>query len=161
MTQEELRARCRVWQERLRLQDWDIDVRLARVRDLDDLTTAGDAETMVQKQCARIRVLDVQDPFNDPHCPYDPETTLVHELLHVAFKESQPECGDSPEWHAHERAIHRVSQALVNAYRGEEPTTAAGDLNAQYAREFVAGAANGKGLAEPEFIPDLVGPRRH
>jgi hypothetical protein len=114
----EIEALCRIWQERLRLQDWDITVKVVRLHEFDHKGTAGDAETFIAKQCAVIRLVEHNDRLPDTMVPYDDEMTLVHELLHVHFKSSQPEIDeDSLPWQEHERAIHRVSEALVRAYR--------------------------------------------
>lgn len=120
MTQDELTALGRVWQERLRLQDWDITVRFARVTEFEHKSTMGDCDTFPDKRSALIRIQDPQDwheaPSHLASCPWDLELTLVHELLHVHFRKSQPRVGGR-RWSDHEAAIHRVSEALVRAYR--------------------------------------------
>lgn len=118
MSETELQALCREWQQILRLEDWDIEVRLTRNHEFPDKYHGGDCHVFVEKQCARIRILPEGDRLPDVMAPYDQEIDLVHEILHVAFKQSQPEIDDaSPHWQQHERAIHRVSEALVGLKR--------------------------------------------
>lgn len=123
VNQIEVEALGRLWQERLRLQDWDITVRLTRASEFADKSTAGECDVFLSKQCALIRVQDPIDwhelPKNQACHGWDVEYTIVHEMLHVHMRESEPDGDDhdSPVWRAHERAIHRISEALLKAYR--------------------------------------------
>jgi hypothetical protein len=86
VTIEQLRERCTVWQERLRLQDWQITVEYVRERTLDhawgDLNRRHENHRM-----ANIRITDpasfFAEDFQGNEVISDPEYILVHELIHV------------------------------------------------------------------------------
>lgn len=121
-TQEELEALCRTWQERLRLQDWDVSVRLVRHRDMSLRDSHACCEWQTPKMRALIQIEAEVDamPQNDwHHSATDHEYSVVHELLHLHFAPLNVENG-SPEDTAQEIAIHRIALALVAAYRREE-----------------------------------------
>lgn len=85
MTSEKLASICRKWQKILRLQDWDIFVEICRKRYLPD-GAQGNVKIDLLKKKAVIAVMDEIDC--DPSCAwsYNPEQTLVHELLHLHFE---------------------------------------------------------------------------
>lgn len=118
MTIDELRERCAFWQARLRLQDWDIN--LSVVRQWDVPNAFGTCEAMLSKKIARIKMLDMVDD-GDPADfeAYDPEVTLVHELLHVHFSPFESKEDTSPEAIAQHQVIVALSRALVGLYRKE------------------------------------------
>lgn len=115
MTEQELQELCRLWQKRLRLQDWDVTVKVARQRDMDTDSLA-ECGHQIRKRTAEITLLDPIDyPPGEPQ-PQDHEVDLVHELLHLHFAPFRAEDG-SPEQIAQEQAIHAISKALVQLAR--------------------------------------------
>lgn len=117
LTEQELQELCRKWQERLRLQDWDIVVRLVRKRDFaikDGVD--GECEWESQNKIAIIRILDPID--YDPDCilEQDIERTLVHELLHLHFALFREE---GIRETLLEQAICAISKTLVALARNE------------------------------------------
>ena len=117
-------AVCRRWQYELRLEDWDVTIEIARLKDLGDCTM-GDCTRAKMKRIAKIRLLDQrdidgQDMITPPAESRDWEMTLVHELLHLqlhdAFSKGYP--GGGAEELAIERAIDATSKALVRLARG-------------------------------------------
>lgn len=109
MTQEELQALCAEWR-RLRLQDWDIVVRVKRQFDMARADAAGHCSCVVALKEAVISILDVVDWDPDIIKPQDQEMYLVHELLHVHFSQMHDEY-NSPV-HV-EQAIQKIAEALV------------------------------------------------
>ena len=111
MTDEGLQALCAEWQAILRIQDWDIAVECVRAREIDgDL---GCADIYAPKRMARVQIARVEDV--PPDCAHiDPETTLVHELLHILL----PHEDDEARKTAQEQAIHAISCSLVKLKRG-------------------------------------------
>ncbi|MGE5572944.1 MAG: hypothetical protein ACM3ZU_08010 [Bacteroidota bacterium] len=112
MTQEALETLCRTWQKRLRLQDWIVEVRVVRAR---DMATEGDLGNSMWNLTARRAIVKLLDPIDhspEDQVPYDPEQTLVHELLHIHFAlcDTKPE---TPERTAQEQAIDSIASALV------------------------------------------------
>lgn len=118
MSQAELEAACRYWQELLRLQHWDVVVRLARQYEMD-AGNQGECEWNLRKRMALIKVLDAADW--DPRTPWpqDQEQTLVHELLHLHFAPFRAEQGTAEDT-AQEQAIDAIARALVELKRGRE-----------------------------------------
>lgn len=114
---EEFRAAaesvCRLWQEILRLQDWDVEVKVVRHFDLPE-DCSGDMGPFSRKKHARMRLLDPRD-YNPRWKPdMEPEVTIVHELLHLHF---QPLVNRRKKRQrlAEEQAVHPISCALVRA----------------------------------------------
>lgn len=105
--------RLRYWQRLLRLQDWDIELRVVRRHELDD--AYGRCSTWSAVGRAKIRLLDPQDfePTIDPR-DRDIKVTLVHELLHLRIPADQADGSSSL---GQEQAVERIAQALVHLRR--------------------------------------------
>lgn len=115
MTQEQLEALCAEWQRRLRLQDWDVKIRLRRRYDMWVETNQGECKHETLKKLALVNILDPTDYDPDNVWPQDVERTVVHELLHLHFA---PFVGDYEQCNAaHEQAIDLIAGALVDAKR--------------------------------------------
>lgn len=105
------------WQKRLRIQDWTVEV---NVKTRDQMTGVGSC-SYGRLQSATIEILTQKDlpsvsknmagPSETWCCR---ETTLVHELLHLRFRDAHTKIEkDSPIEDAVERAIDATAQALV------------------------------------------------
>jgi hypothetical protein len=101
MTKRDLTRCLAKWIPRLRLHDWDITLEyckeLTRTGYDDDTEELwGLCEYDIPAHSARISLLDLRAPgWKNQEFTYDPETVLVHELMHVVliqFKifENQP-----------------------------------------------------------------------
>lgn len=118
---EQVRELCRVWQERLRLQDWNITIRYERLHasPFDFGSAVGYCTTDHRSMEASIALLDpidrgfVGDAWRSA---LDEEQVLVHELLHLLVPCPEPD-EKNPE--DGERAINMVADALVRLARGE------------------------------------------
>jgi hypothetical protein len=106
------------WQERLRLQDWTLIVRVARLFDLGN-ATLGDIDISKVKRQALIRLLHPDD-FEGQLFHFDGEVrdwelTLVHELVHIHFDDTLPAdwMNDRMLLRAVERAVDAIAKALV------------------------------------------------
>jgi hypothetical protein len=110
-SQAQLEGWLAYWQASLGLMDWMVGVKLVRAM-----------EGNIVGQCRHSQVHQQADiELLDPYC-YGPrendiEVTLVHELLHIHFAPFEYEKADSPEGIAQERAIIRISRALVHERR--------------------------------------------
>ncbi len=72
-----------VWQKRLKLEDWNIKIMLARTGDLKP-RTLGNIHWDSEKKEATIRVLDPADyELEHDAMLQDMEFTVVHELIHL------------------------------------------------------------------------------
>lgn len=118
LTLEQAETLCREWQETLRLQDWDIKVKIARGNGLDlPEGVQGRCEWVLAKRLAFIRILDPVDWDKTILWPQDMEATLVHELLHLHFAPFDDFPEDSQKNTATEQAIVALSFSLVNLKR--------------------------------------------
>lgn len=115
LSPEQLARWAAEWAPRLFLAPWDIEYAIARRRDLGSVL--GQCRYAETKHVAEIRLLDPidWDPADDWR--YDPEKTLVHELLHLSFSEFFIADQDSPAHKAMERAIDLLARAFVGLKR--------------------------------------------
>lgn len=129
VTQAQLDRWLRLWQQRLALQEWKIDARIVRQRDLNP-DTLGNLKWTSTSHTAAIKVLDPRD-YDMPaeQIPQDIERTVVHELVHLELS-VLPRDG-SPK--VEERVVNRMTEALLGMDRGEN-----------YAARLAAGRAQPK-----------------
>lgn len=107
-----------VWQKRLNLQAWSVDVVMTRAGELKP-KTLGNIHWNREKKTAVIRVLDPADyrlPFDA--MLRDIEFTVVHELIHL---EMVPILSDLQRTDANRReeehAVNYMAAALINLDR--------------------------------------------
>lgn len=116
---EQAQQSCREWQEILRLQHWDIVLKISRRDNMGIDNSQGSCEWGLSRHEATIRLLDPIDYPDDCFFPQDHEITVVHELLHLHFASLSEEFdGDSPEQKTMERIVDVVSKTLVSLKRG-------------------------------------------
>jgi hypothetical protein len=115
-TEDELIKLCQEWQERLRLEHWEIALRIARVKDFTLKDCSGECNWTQSIAQATIRILD---PLDYPCSPFkqDMECILVHELLHLHFCPFDETKDQSLENIMLERAIEHIAKALVKLKR--------------------------------------------
>src|SRR5581483_7445235 len=106
--------RLKIWQERLKLESWNVTVRLVRRAELKPKTLGNihwDADTMT----ATIRVLDPADyKLAYDEMLADMEFTLVHELVHLELS-SLPRSDASRR--AEEHAVNQIAEAMLKLAR--------------------------------------------
>jgi len=125
MTADALRERLVYWQRVLRLQDWDIEVRVLPQHHLnaDSPMSTGRISFNHVYRSACILVADPATVIDDHtaaftrHSVYDPEQTLVHELVHLLMP-SPGEVKVDVEF-----TVEAVSKALVRLARESELRT--------------------------------------
>ena len=107
------------WQQRLKLQEWDVSVIIARSTDLKP-KTLGNIHWDTAKKTAVIRVMDPAD-YQMPMKEMldDMEFTVVHELIHL---ELVPVLSDVSRNEAsrreEEHAVNQMADALLKLQRG-------------------------------------------
>jgi hypothetical protein len=116
LTEEELRAKCAEWQKLLGLQDWVVTLKMKRAHDMPE-DCGGTCDHMDSKRVAIVSILDPVDYPPNAWIPHDMERDLVHELLHIHLEHWKTE-RESLEDFSKERAVHALSEALVNLRRG-------------------------------------------
>jgi hypothetical protein len=103
-----------VWQRHLKLQNWNITIRMCGPSELKP-RTLGNIHWDAEKRSAVIRVLDSQHykmPYRD--MLDDMEFTVVHELIHLQLS-SLPRSEASRS--AEEQAVNRIAEALLKLDR--------------------------------------------
>lgn len=117
-SQEQLEESLRYWQERLRLQDWIIEVRIVRAREMSR-DCAAQVNWTLSKKMATIQILDQVDYPPDCMGSRDMENDLVHELLHLHLAPINDHFGEgSPVYSTfEEQAIESITSGLINAER--------------------------------------------
>ncbi len=103
MTQHELAHVTRLWQKRLRLQDWDVVPTIRTVAEMPD--TLGEIAPTEDEMQAPMAIREDQG-----------EATVVHELLHLRlWPFSDGDVGE-PNHDARETAINLLADCFVRAY---------------------------------------------
>ena len=107
------------WQKRLRIQDWDIELKLVRHNKFScgESGLLGACFVESHKKCATVELVDERDVTNKSDDPT--EIVLVHELLHVVMPmiDLKLEADDSnPSYIAYERVVDQLAKTLVEAY---------------------------------------------
>ena len=117
MSLEELRERCAYWQQVLRLQDWDVALRVCRKWAMGREASLAYVEVYEEKREAHITFLDPMDYDPEGWPQEEMEQSLVHELIHLHLWPFNPRAG-TPQWTAMEQAVNALAQAV---YRRREP----------------------------------------
>ncbi|MCU1238160.1 MAG: hypothetical protein JWP63_6127 [Candidatus Solibacter sp.] len=108
------------WQRRLKLEDWNITVVVARATELKP-KTLGNIHWDSAKKTAVLHVLDPADYDLPPREMLDDmEFTVVHELIHL---ELSPVLSQFPRDEANRRdeehAVNQMADALLKLQRGK------------------------------------------
>lgn len=78
LTCKELEDLMRLWQKKLEMSDWELDLKIVDFKRKNDYRQSGDFIANPEKKTASI--LMTWDPWRG-----DEEYTLVHEMIHVLF----------------------------------------------------------------------------
>lgn len=100
MTQARLERLTKLWQKRLRIQDWEVRVSLMTAQDRPD--AFGHTDIDITEMRADVRVRDDDNA----------EATLVHELLHLRLI-----CFGVDDDDAKQTAMNLLADAFMRAYR--------------------------------------------
>jgi hypothetical protein len=111
VTDEQVHDWLRIWQKRLRLEDWKIDVKIVRIWELEQ-GTLGHIDWSAPHKTAVIKVLNPADyELPKDKIPQDMELSIVHELVHLHL--SVLPLNKSSRT-AEEQVVSMISDALVN-----------------------------------------------
>jgi hypothetical protein len=100
-----------VWQRRLRLEDWKIDVKIVRVWELEQ-GTLGHIDWSIPHKTATIKVLNPVDyELPKDRIPADMELSVVHELVHLHLSVLPL---NKSSRNAEEQVVSMIADALVN-----------------------------------------------
>lgn len=106
----------RLWQKRLRLDDWKIEARIVRSSELKP-DTLGNLKWNSITHSAAIKVLNPVD-YDIPvdAVPEDMEYTVLHELIHLQLS-ALPR--DSNHTDVEEQVVNKIGDALMQLERGD------------------------------------------
>lgn len=114
-----LEAQVTVWQKRLRLQDWNVEVKLCRWNDMPQEAVAA-IEYFEERKDARMHLLAPCDIplvanrfLGDEASNYD--ISIVHELLHLHLIPLS-DYENQTKRVAEEQVINALSRMIVGAY---------------------------------------------
>lgn len=111
-----INEKLRIWQQRLKLENWKISVTTTRLTELKP-KTLGNIHWDADKKTALIRVLSPSDyQFSCSDALKDIEFTIVHELIHLELS-SLPHSDASRREEEH--AVNQITQALLELDRRE------------------------------------------
>jgi hypothetical protein len=114
MAQSFLSEKLWLWQKRLNLGVWKIQITLVRLSELKP-KTLGNIHWDSDTHTAQIKVLAPEDyKLSTPDMLKDMEFTVVHELIHLELS-SLPRSEASRS--AEEHAVNQIAQALLNLDR--------------------------------------------
>lgn len=108
-----------LWQKRLRIQDWDVRIRIVTTQQMLDKVDADNLGLCMpynMKKKADIWVLRIEDI---PEGEDDQETILVHELMHLVMPHRDLGIklnDDNAAFVAYERIIDQMARAFRSAY---------------------------------------------
>ena len=116
VSDEQVHDWLRLWQKRLRLEEWKVDVKIVRIWDLEQ-GTLGHIDWSVPHKTATIKVLNPSDyELPKDKIPADMELSIVHELVHLHL--SVLPLNKSTR-NAEEQVVSMLADALVNLERGQ------------------------------------------
>jgi hypothetical protein len=99
----------RIWQKRLRLDDWTLSLQVVRQSEIDP-NAWGASQWDARAKTATIQVLDPRDyNLKGTDLRLDMECTIVHELVHIQVSPLV-----SPSTHELENVVNRIMVALLN-----------------------------------------------
>jgi hypothetical protein len=111
VTDEQVHDWLKLWQKRLRLEDWKIEVKIVRIWDLEQ-GTLGHIDWSAPHRTATIKVLSPADyELPKDKIPADMELSVVHELVHLHLSVLPL---NKSSRSAEEQVVSMIADALVN-----------------------------------------------
>ena len=104
-----LTSQTKIWQKRLGLEEWRIDVQVVRQKKLDR-NSWGTAEWDPANKTGLISVLDPRDyNLKGSELKLDMECTIVHELIHIQVSPL-----DAKDAGLREDVVNKIMSAVMN-----------------------------------------------
>jgi len=111
VTDEQVHDWLHVWQKRLRLDDWKIEVKIVRIWELEQ-GTLGHIDWSIPHKTATIKVLNPSDyELPKDKIPADMELSVVHELVHLHLSVLPL---NKSSRNAEEQVVSMIADALVS-----------------------------------------------
>ena len=124
MSEEELAKLAKEWQEILRMQDWNVNVKISRGFDMPLTDSQAVSTWRLEKRIVTIDIIDPVDYNPSLLYPQDMEQSLVHELLHplmAMFESEETAKNGSMSSIVQEQIINSLASAFVNLKRRGMP----------------------------------------
>jgi len=119
VTEEQTQDWLKLWQKRLRLEDWKIEVKIVRIWELEK-GTLGHIDWSSAHHTALIKVLNPADyELPADKIPADMELSIVHELVHLHLSVLPL---NKSSRNAEEQVVSMIADALVNLEHHPDPT---------------------------------------
>jgi hypothetical protein len=103
LTHSQIEKTLRKCQKRLRLQDWNIDLKVVRKGTFPDDRVAQ-CQFFYRNMSAVVSILDPRDNDDTGYGMQNVESTIYHELLHIIL---------SPTWGADEPPSQDVQEQII------------------------------------------------
>lgn len=118
LSENELKEKLKYWKEKLRLQDWIIDIKVVRSYEME-MEALASVNWVLSKKMATIAIMDQIDYDPSFMGIRDMENDLVHELLHLHFAAINDHYGKSEDVYNtfEEQAIESIVFGLVEVSR--------------------------------------------
>jgi hypothetical protein len=118
VTEEQTHDWLKLWQKRLRLEDWKIEVKIVRIWELEH-STLGHIDWSASHKTAVIKVLNPADyELPADKVPADMELSIVHELVHLHLSVLPL---NKSSRNAEEQVVSMIADALVNLEHSQPP----------------------------------------
>ena len=119
-TQEELEKLLKKWQKKLRLDNWDIQVKVVRASEMTLPNVQGENDYSTALHKSVVKILDPIDYETDLSEEQDMERTLVHELMHLVLWHCTPKESKNLKRQLFETSVEQLANALVDMKRGQK-----------------------------------------
>src|SRR6476660_10640149 len=118
VSNEQVHDWLHLWQKRLHLEDWKVEVRIVRIWDLEQ-GTLGHIDWSAAHKTAVIKVLNPADyELPKDKVPADMELSIVHELVHLHLSALPL---NKSSRNAEEQVVSMIADALVSLEHGPAP----------------------------------------
>ena len=118
VSNEQVHDWLHLWQKRLHLEDWKVEVKIVRIWDLEQ-GTLGHIDWSVPHKTAVIKVLNPADyELPKEKVPADMELSIVHELVHLHLSALPL---NKSSRNAEEQVVSMIANALLDLERHEQP----------------------------------------
>ncbi len=120
LTEDDLKQKCKEWQEILSLQDWDVKPGIYRADSFKTEGSQAECDWVLKEKMAIIRILDPVDYPENKLWPQDMEISLVHELIHLHVAPFDETKAGSLQEIMMEQATDLIARALVRLIRASK-----------------------------------------
>lgn len=116
-TQDQIESVLTYWQRALKLDNWNISIKLVPISDPDiDYNKQGCVNIIKEALQAEIKILRHDDWINFGPFKQDMERVIIHELMHVLFHAFDPNLNDDEDDEFKKTAFHQIIETLARSF---------------------------------------------